>query len=65
MVAEDLVKRKYGVLEYNSYSLSGPPHNAVKPTSWNNKMLSKVKHPIVYTGSKKDAPLAYGIDLRG
>jgi hypothetical protein len=65
MVAEDLVRRKYGVLEYNSYSLSGPPHNAVKPTSWYNKMLSKVKHPIVYTGSKKDPPLAYGIDLRG
>jgi len=61
----NLVGRKYGVLEYNSYSLSGPPHNAIKPPSWYNEMLSKVKYPVVFTGGKNDPPLNYGIDLRG
>ena len=28
-------------------------------------MLSQVRFPIVYTGSPKDPPLKYGIDLRG
>jgi len=56
---------KYGVLEYNSYSLSGPPHNAIKSTAWYNEMLSYVEFPIVYTGSKNDAQLEYGYDLRG
>jgi len=57
--------RKFGVLEYNSYSLSGPPHNAIKPASWYNEMLSKVRFPVVYIGSKDDPPLEYGFDLRG
>jgi hypothetical protein len=60
-----LVGRRYGVLEYNSYSLSGPPHNAIQPASWYNKMLSQVQHPIVYTGGLNDPPLEYGVDLRG
>jgi hypothetical protein len=60
-----LVGRGYGVLEYNSYSLSGPPHNAIQPPSWYNEMLAQVKHPIVFTGGKGDPPLKYGIDLRG
>ena len=60
-----LVGKKYGVLEYNSYSLSGPPHNAINPTSWYNEVLSKVIFPIVYTGGPKDAVLKYGRDLRG
>jgi len=63
--AHKLVSRKYGVLEYNSYSLSGPPHNAVNSIDWYNEMLSKVRHPIIYTGGKNDPPLRYGIDLRG
>jgi hypothetical protein len=65
MRRNNLVNRKYGVLEYNSYSLSGPPHNAINSIDWYNEMLSKVQHPIVYIGGKNDPKLNYGIDLRG
>jgi hypothetical protein len=65
MRSKKLVGRKYGVLEYNSYSLSGPPHNAIKPIAWYNKMLSMVKYPIVFIGGKKDPKLKYGTDMRG
>jgi len=60
-----LDKTKYGVLEYNSYSLSGPPHNAIRSVDWYNEMLSKVVFPIVYTGGLNDPQLKFGIDLRG
>lgn len=65
LIGNNLVKRPYGVLEYNSYSLSGPPHNAIKPIDWYNKMLSKIRYPIVYIGGKDDPPLEHGVDLRG
>jgi uncharacterized membrane protein len=65
MRTNGLVGRKYGVLEYNSYSLSGPPHNAIHSVDWYNAILSKVNHPMVFTGGKDDPPLKYGIDLRG
>lgn len=63
--SKKLLGRKYGVLEYNSYSLSGPPHNAIKSIKWYNKMLSMVHYPVIYVGGKNDPPLKYGTDLRG
>ena len=60
-----LVGKKYGVLEYNSYTLREPPHCSTKSTEWYNEMLSHVQFPIVYTGGPNDAKLAYGKDLRG
>ena len=54
-----LIGRKYAVLEYNSYSLSGPPHNATMPIDWYNKMLSQVHYPVVFTGAPNDMPLMY------
>lgn len=60
-----LVGKKYGVLEYNSYTLREPPHCSTKSTEWYNEMLSHVQFPIVYTGGPDDAKLAYGKDLRG
>lgn len=60
-----LLNRPYIALEYNSYTLSKPPHNATWSTDTYNEMLSKFSVPVIYMGSNSDPKLSYGFDARG
>jgi len=57
--------RKYAVLEYNSYTLSKPPHNCTWPIEKYNELMKMIDYPVVYTASKDDPGLNSGIDARG
>lgn len=55
----------YVVLEYNSYTLSKPPHNCTWPIEKYNELVKLIKYPVVFTASSDDPPLNNGIDARG
>lgn len=57
--------RKYAVLEYNSYTLSKPPHNCTWSIDKYNDLLKLIDYPVVFTGSSDDPSLDSGIDARG
>jgi len=57
--------RQYAVLEYNSYTLSKPPHDCTWSLDKYNELIKLVKCPVVYTASVDDPPLEHGIDARG
>ena len=65
IIKNGLLGRPYIVLEYNSYTLSKPPHNATWSIDTYNEMLSKFSIPVVYVGSLSDPKLNYGFDARG
>ena len=60
-----LKSKKYIVLEYNSYTLSKPPHNITWPIDKYDLMLKGMMFPVVWTAAKDDPPLEIGIDARG
>lgn len=57
--------KQYVVLEYNSYTLSKPPHNCTWPIEKYNELIKHTKYPVVYTAAKSDPALEGGIDARG
>lgn len=61
----NLKGKKYVVLEYNSYTLSKPPHNVTWPIDKYNEMLKHIEYPVVWTAAFEDPPLEKGIDARG
>lgn len=65
IIKNGLVNRPYIALEYNSYTLSQPPHNATWTIDYYNEMLSKFGVPVIYMGSLSDPELKYGFDARG
>lgn len=65
IINNGLLNRPYIALEYNSYTLSKPPHNVTWSIDVYNRMLSKMDIPVVYMGSKDDPKLNYGFDARG
>lgn len=56
---------QYIFLEYTSYTLSQPPHNATWSVESYNKLIPKLKYPVVYTAAASDPKLKHGIDARG
>lgn len=56
---------QYVVLEYNSYTLSKPPHNCTWPIDKYNELVKLIKCPVVFTGAESDPALDNGIDARG
>jgi hypothetical protein len=65
IIKNKLLNRPYIALEYNSYTLSKPPHNVTWSVDIYNKMLSKFIIPVIYMGSASDPKLNYGFDARG
>lgn len=65
IIGNKLLNKPYIALEYNSYTLSKPPHNATWSTDMYNQMLSKFGVPVIYMGSASDPKLDYGFDARG
>lgn len=57
--------KKYVVLEYNSYTLSKPPHNITWDNDKYNILVKNINYPVVFTGHKDDLPLNSGVDARG
>lgn len=52
-------------LEYYSYTLSQPPHNATWSINKYNKFLSKINYRTVFIASDKEPKLSRGVDARG
>jgi len=52
-------------LEYNSYTLSKPPHNSTWSTEKYNQMLAYIKYKVVFLGGEADPALKRGVDGRG
>ncbi len=65
IIKNGLLNRPYIALEYNSYTLSKPPHNSTWSIDVYNEMLSKFSVPVIYMGSNADPKLNYGFDARG
>lgn len=65
IISNGLLNRPYIALEYNSYTLSQPPHNTTWSVDTYNEMLSTFTVPVIYMGSKSDPKLKYGFDARG
>lgn len=61
----DLKGGKYVVLEYNSYTLSKPPHEVTWNIDQYNELVKHLKCPVVFTGAASDPKLDHGIDARG
>lgn len=61
----DLKGRKYAVLEYNSYTLSKPPHNCTWSIDKYNDLIKLIDYPVVFTAASDDPALNDGIDARG
>jgi len=59
------INGNYAVLEYNSYTLSKPPHNATWSTEKYDQLVKLIKKPVVFIGSDSDPKLNHGIDGRG
>lgn len=57
--------RGYVVLEYNSYTLSKPPHNITWSPEKYNELIKHINYPVVWTAAKTDPALEGGIDARG
>ena len=65
IIDNDLKGKKYVLLEYNSYTLSQPPHECIWATEKYNKLLELIKCPVVWTAAKTDRGLDKGLDARG
>lgn len=65
IINNGLKGKKFIVLEYNSYTLSKPPHECTWSIEKYNKLLKMINYPVVWTGSSGDPELNGGIDARG
>lgn len=65
IIKNGLKGTKYVLLEYNSFTLSKPPHECVWPIEKYNELVKLIKVPVIYTAHKEAPPLDGGIDARG
>lgn len=65
IINKNLRGKKYVVLEYNSYTLSKPPHECIWKTEKYNKLIELIESPVVWTAANNDRELEGGIDARG
>jgi len=65
IIKNGLKGKKYVVLEYNSYTLSKPPHNITWGIDKYNTLVENINFPVIWTASKDDPELIGGVDARG
>ena len=65
IINNNLKGKKFIALEYNSYTLSQPPHNNLWSVDKYNNLLKNIQFPVINIGSERDRELNCGIDARG